>query len=295
MFGGGNATSELLRICAYAEDDRHDVVAMTLNFASALAHRKRFRKFSKLIRDHGSDFVVEEESQELFQVKKNTEHTDRVADNVRRCLEVLRLNNRVISTILSWKRESFDVFNPTHMELLNNFWQCMKPDKERSNSTGFISVDWIELGFQNADPTTDFRGMGILGLMQLAYFSEHRTQRARFIHAALSSPKKYYPFAIIGINITSFVIEMILECRLQRALLENLSHTVAGDIKRYEIMPSEDPICVDFGVNVVHDTYCLIFEEFYLQWVIINPESIMSFGEIFDEVKKSIRKKFSGL
>lgn len=295
MFGGGNTTSELLRICSYSEDDRYDVVTMAITFASSLTHRKRFRKFAKLIKDHGCDFLVEEEWQELFQAKRMTEQTDRVADNVRRCLEVLRLNNKVISTILSLKRETFDIFTPHHMELLNNFWHFMKPDKERSNSAGFISADWIELGFQNADPTTDFRGMGILGLVQLTYFSEHRTQRARFIHSALSSPKKYYPFAIIGINITGFVMEMIYEWRMQRTLLENLSHTVAGDITRYEIMPSDDPICVHFGMNVVHDTYCLIFEEFYLQWVIMNPESIMSFGEIFDEVKKSIRKKFGGL
>lgn len=295
MFGGGSTTSELLRICSSSEDDRYDVVTMAINFASALAHRKRFRKYSRLVRDLGCDFMVEEEWQELFHAKKVTEQTDRVADNVRRCLEVLRLANKVVGSMLSLKRETFDVFNARHMDLLNIFWQHMRPDRERSNASGFISADWIELGFQNADPTTDFRGMGILGLVQLAYFSEHRTQRARFIHAALSDPKKYYPFAIIGINITSFVFEMVQELRIQRILLENLSHTVAGNITRYEVVPSDDPVCLLFGMNVVHDLYCLIFEEFYLQWVIMNPESIMSFGEIFDEVKASIRKKYEAL
>lgn len=295
MFGGGSTTSELLRICSSDEDNRYDVVTMAIMFAHSLAHRKRFRKFAKLVKDHGHDFLVEEEWQEIFHSKRASELTDRVADNVRRCLEVLRLNNKVIGTILSMKRDTFDVFNPDHMALLNSFWSHMKPDKERSNNAGFISADWIELGFQNADPTTDFRGMGILGLVQLAYFSEHRTQRARFIHQALSDPKKYYPFAIIGINITSFVYEMIHEFRVQRTLLENLSHTVAGNISGYDISPSDDPVCLTFGINIVHDLYCLIFEEFYLQWVIINPESIMSFGDIFEEVKASIRKKYEPL
>lgn len=292
MFGGGSTTDVLLRICSTSEDDRYDVVTMAINFANALAHRKRFRAHAKLIREYGYDFLVEEEWQELFHAKKITEHTDRIADNVRRCLEVLRLSNKVVANVITMKRETFDVFNSQHMELLNTFWMFMKPEKERSNASGFISADWIELGFQNADPTTDFRGMGILGLVQLAYFSEHRTQRARFILSALSDPKKYYPFAIIGINITSFVYELIQEYRIQKILLENLSHTVAGDITRYEIMPSDDPVCLNFGLHVVHDLYCVIFEEFYLQWVIMNPESIMSFNEIFNEVKMSIRKKY---
>lgn len=268
---------------------------MAISFASSLLHRKRFGKFTRLIKDHGCEFLVEEEWKEIFQVKKVTLQTDMIADNVRRCLEVLRLHNKIIQIAVSMKRETFDVFNEQHMDLLNSFWQNMKPQRERSNASGFISADWIELGFQNADPTTDFRGMGILGLVQLAYFSQHRPQRARFILSVLSDPKKYYPFAIIGINITSFVFELIQEYRIQRVLLENLSHTVAGDINRYEVLPSNDPVCINFGLNVFHDFYCLIFEEFYLQWVIMNPESIMSFGSIFDEVKKAVRKKYDVL
>jgi hypothetical protein len=43
-------------------------------------------------------------------------------------------------------------------------WNTLKPGREISNR---ISKEWIEIGFQGADPATDFRGAGILGLKQL--------------------------------------------------------------------------------------------------------------------------------
>ena len=35
--------------------------------------------------------------------------------------------------------------------------------------TARVSEQWKELGFQGTDPATDFRGMGIFGLMCLQY------------------------------------------------------------------------------------------------------------------------------
>lgn len=290
MFGG-STTSALRKLCASVED-KYDLVTMTVSFAAALVHRRRFHHFARLVQDPRQDFNAEEEWSEIFRAN---DVSDIVADNVRRCLEAIRLTNKVIQVIFVMKTQIFDVDSSDHMQILNEFWSGMKNNRQRSNPKGFISADWIELGFQNADPTTDFRGMGVLGLVQLHYFSQHRPQRAKFILQNLSDPKKYYPFAIIGINITSFVIELIHELRMQKILLENLAHTVAADLTKYEILPSDDAVCVNFGVNVVHDFYCLIFEEFYLQWVIMNPDNIMSFNRIFDEVKRSIRKKYEAL
>ena len=35
--------------------------------------------------------------------------------------------------------------------------------------TSRVSPQWKELGFQGIDPATDFRGMGVFGLMCLQY------------------------------------------------------------------------------------------------------------------------------
>jgi hypothetical protein len=37
--------------------------------------------------------------------------------------------------------------------------------------------DWGIVGFQGKDPSTDFRGMGLLGLEQLLYFSKYDAAR----------------------------------------------------------------------------------------------------------------------
>jgi hypothetical protein len=155
--------------------------------------------------------------------------------------------------------------------------------------------DWTQLGFQGQDPSTDFRDMGMLGLTTLLYFSEHRNQVANFILHKLSFANKkcFYPFAIIGINITRFLIELIQEMRIQKTIIINLAHCLEGSkpLSEYDILPSDDNSCLQFGMNIIYDFYCVIFEEFYLQWTIVHPESIMSFNSIFEEVKKAIREK----
>ena len=58
---------------------------------------------------------------------------------------------------------------------------------------------------QGTDPATDFRGMGLLGLLNLLYFAETRTEKARAILAS----HREYPFAVAGINITSMLLELM--------------------------------------------------------------------------------------
>ena len=38
---------------------------------------------------------------------------------------------------------------------------------------GLVSEAWKLLGFQGTDPSTDFRGMGLVGLQHLLYFANH--------------------------------------------------------------------------------------------------------------------------
>lgn len=43
-------------------------------------------------------------------------------------------------------------------------WKELRPDTPLSAR---ISKQWCEIGFQGNDPKTDFRGMGLLGLLNL--------------------------------------------------------------------------------------------------------------------------------
>ncbi|XP_041280619.1 ELMO domain-containing protein 3 isoform X2 [Onychostruthus taczanowskii] len=77
---------------------------------------------------------------------------------------------------------------------------------------------WEELGFQGADPGTDLRGTGMLGLMQILFFVlDSRTlPLAREIFQLSQHETQNFPFCIMSVNITRIVIQALQEERLSR-------------------------------------------------------------------------------
>ncbi|KAM6113215.1 LOW QUALITY PROTEIN: ELMO domain-containing protein 3 [Phoenicopterus ruber ruber] len=77
---------------------------------------------------------------------------------------------------------------------------------------------WEELGFQGADPGTDLRGTGMLGLMQILHFvTDSRTlPLAREIFKLSQHETQNFPFCIMSVNITRIVIQALREERLSR-------------------------------------------------------------------------------
>lgn len=341
--------SEIKRICGKECNSKEDIVDMILEFANMLITSNKYSTYRYLILSH-PDFIVDEIWFEICKLKKN-KYSAILIENVKRCLEIIRLVNLIINMLYDYKNTVFNIGNQEHQLLLLKFRDQMKAsitqttvpitslDSKEEFPLEINTNDWVDLGFQSSDPSTDFRGMGILSLLQLNYFSEIRFQSSKLIYQTFTntlppeltastvsgkkqplvdttsnglvsfpmlppSPKSngvkklngvFYPFAIIGINITGFLFEMITEQRLYRYLIEHLSHLIAGDLKYFQVLPSHDPICLEFGINIVHDFYCMIFEEFYLQFVIMNPDTIMYFTRIFDEVKSTIRNKYPPL
>ena len=48
--------------------------------------------------------------------------------------------------------------------MLMEIWTFLRPDRKIKARK---SEEWIEIGFQVEDPATDFRGAGVLGLLNL--------------------------------------------------------------------------------------------------------------------------------
>ena len=71
--------------------------------------------------------------------------------------------------------------------------------------------DWSKIGFQGEDPATDFRSMGILGLLNLIYFSKHKNVQQVLKD---SNSEFWYPFAVCGINVSSKILEMLKTYKL---------------------------------------------------------------------------------
>lgn len=101
---------------------------------------------------------------------------------------------------------------PAHREMLVELWDALHAARQRRIGApgsasmptlasplpdDLVSMEWKDFGFQGNDPSTDFRGAGVLSLRNLLYFS------CRFpdVFAKLLNGDEY-PAAAAGINAT---------------------------------------------------------------------------------------------
>lgn len=97
--------------------------------------------------------------------------------------------------------------------MLIGLWKSLKQEQLEARK----SKQWQDLGFQGMDPATDFRGMGkltthslgILGLKCLDYFASQHNAKAKEVLAVAQSPESWYCFAIAGINLSAYALELV--------------------------------------------------------------------------------------
>lgn len=100
--------------------------------------------------------------------------------------------------------------------------------------------------------------MGLLGLMQLVWFSEQHTAHARLILTHSTHARHGFPFACVGINMTSLCVSLLSDHALKRHLWN---------------VHSRLPKLAD-----LHDVYAAIFTRFDVSWLAARPESVMEFN-----------------
>ena len=66
---------------------------------------------------------------------------------------------------------------------------------------------WESIGFQGSDPSTDVRGGGLFSLLQLLAFvqAEGRPLALRIFQLS-TDPQQHFPFAVVALNISGFVL-----------------------------------------------------------------------------------------
>lgn len=128
-----------------------------------------------------------------------------------------------MKTAVSW-----DV--PEHATLLRRLWDSWSPvlnptspivgSGTATNPTslpslpfpGEVSEDWKLLGFQGTNPTTDFRGVGLLSLKVLVYLGERYPELIHVLMSlqstSLMNPRQY-PLACAGINLVCAVVNLL--------------------------------------------------------------------------------------
>ncbi|XP_061440875.1 ELMO domain-containing protein 2 isoform X2 [Rhineura floridana] len=104
------------------------------------------------------------------------------------------------------RKQLYNSDNKEHEEQLMELWNWLMPHEKLKAR---ITKQWCDIGFQGDDPKTDFRGMGMLGLTNLLYFSKHYPREARQILARSNNPKLGYSYAIVGINLTEMAYNLL--------------------------------------------------------------------------------------
>jgi hypothetical protein len=171
------------------------------------------------------------------------------------------------------KLEKYDKENIDHEFMLMDLWNSASSDKKLENR---ISDQWERIGFQGKDPSTDFRGMGLLGLKNCTYFAKRYTS---FIKSVIADGRDY-PFCVAGINITGFLVELL---NLQQVVELGMSDS------KWET-PLFVYLCVE---QMDHENP---FEELYCKVVLMldlmfmeEKAGYMDFPRIFDKLKEKVK------
>ncbi|NXL54843.1 ELMD3 protein, partial [Podilymbus podiceps] len=169
-----------------------------------------------------------------------------------------------------------------HMRILQTIYKRLTRSRLGCPRYG---THWEELGFQGADPGTDLRGTGMLGLMQMLYFvmdsrtlplaheifklSQHETQaRPPTSFACSLRPRPpNFPFCIMSVNITRIVVQALREERLSRECN-----------RRQQV------------IAVLNDLYAAAFLRLYRLWK-WQHKTIADSGFLLKELELSAKKK----
>ncbi|NXU29952.1 ELMD3 protein, partial [Thalassarche chlororhynchos] len=163
-----------------------------------------------------------------------------------------------------------------HMRILQTIYKKLTRSRLGCPRYG---AHWEELGFQGADPGTDLRGTGMLGLMQILYFvmdsqtlplaqeiftlSQHETQAPAITLLLLQN----FPFCIMSVNITRIVIQALREERLSRECN-----------RRQQV------------IAVLNDLYAAAFLQLYRIWK-WQHKTVADSGFLLKELELATKKK----
>lgn len=305
---------ELVRICSSEKHSRNS--EMICAFSMEIRKSKRLKIYTNVPIDEIKH--IDEALNHISTVAHFDTNDKCLVENITLCLDALRLVQIVYNRLNYLRSQSFNLSSHgDHVLLLDILWINLMVAYSKDLPTDANPVkdsdrDWKLLGFQSNDPSTDFRGMGILGLHQLVYFSTKRSSTAFMILSESKNRNRYFPFAVTGINITQFLLQLLTETRLHQLFFEkyeqivfsvNVHHSLSGPIVENAQCTSRtdfnrasyDDVCVDKACDIFHDAYCDIYEEFFMLWMTRNPTDIMNFSLIFDELKDIIRNKYAPL
>ena len=184
-----------------------------------------------------------------------------------KCIEAIYGYKRLLVTVEELRLVQYDSTNPVHERKLLAIWNNFMPN---TNLEARISKQWQFIGFQGNDPSSDFRGMGVLALDNLLYFTQEYPSTARHLLSHSQHPKYGYTLAVIAINISHMAWRLLME-EIVKSHFYNLSKTIG--------CPT---------IEHFHQFFCYLIYEFDRFWMNYKPNNLMEFNIVQQKFEKEI-------
>uniref|UniRef100_A0A182VYW3 ELMO domain-containing protein n=1 Tax=Anopheles minimus TaxID=112268 RepID=A0A182VYW3_9DIPT len=267
---------ELQRICYGCPPGatRTKKVQMSLELSRRLPIKKLLHILNELVSNDVEETFLRREIQTraigtVLQVKKINPkvHID-FPRSFGSCAERIWGYKRLYFMVEKLRATQYDREEPEHEAKLLLLWKLLVGDE--MVLTGRITDQWQHIGFQGDDPSTDFRGMGVLGLDNLLFLAQNYNGTARHLLSHSHHPKHGYFFAIVGINLTSMAYHLLKSGSARTHFYNHPQHHLT--------------------VETFHQFYCYLFYEFDRYWVECKPKNIMDFNHIQRRFEENILK-----
>ncbi|XP_012674362.2 ELMO domain-containing protein 2 [Clupea harengus] len=252
---------ELQRICAGYKPGAERTARAEYSLESS--KRKVLRASVNAEEDAVEDYV-----EKIIKEKNVKEQKDPMfKKNLNLCLLQITGYKNLYLCVEQLRKEVFDSEKEEHEKMLLKLWDLLMPSTTLESR---VTKQWGDIGFQGDDPKTDFRGMGMLGLTNLVFFSENYTEAARQVLSHANHPNLGYSYAIVGINLT----EMAYSLLKSGALKPHFYNSVEGSTQ----------------MKHFHQLYCYLAYEFNKFWIQEEPESIMEFNLYREKFHEKVKR-----
>ena len=157
-------------------------------------------------------------------------------------------------------------------DILLKCWIAFRRNFPELGEFHLTGDQWQEIGFQGKDPTTDLRGIGMLGLHSLTFFVQQYSDATREIMKSCNLLEmKWFSFAITHFNISFLVFGWF-----------GLKHDAILEMYLMHRLNS-----MDFFYALV----AVCFVRFHLLWKEIAPPTVMDFHFIMLRFRSEIEQE----
>jgi len=192
-------------------------------------------------------------------------------------LERVKMQKKVVEQLFAHSTETPTWDNPQHRQQMERVWSSMKPD---TPFPGTKHERWKELGYQGADPMTDFRGMGMLSVQCLDYWGCLYTKLCRSLIA--QQDNRSYPISTAMINVVAVVSEVLTLTK--RSPTGGFAHPLMQN-PLFSLFARSDTIA---DGHLFEETACMLLA-LVDKWVVERGATYMQFPTVLADVKKKLR------